>query len=48
MFGFAFSELAFSEPLTVTPAESTLFQQLITAPVAERIFLVEIYPYEFS
>lgn len=47
MFGGAFGELAFGENYFITPPESSVFQLLLVDPVARRVFLVEIYPYQF-
>jgi len=43
MFGFAFGELAFGE----LPVFETPYSRLARDPTARRIFLVEIYPYQF-
>jgi len=47
MFGFSFGELCFGEPLTVTPAETSSFSELLHAVDARRVFLIEIYPRQF-
>jgi hypothetical protein len=43
MLGFAIGEFALGE----FPAAETSFTSLLRAPVARRVFLVEIYPYAF-
>lgn len=43
MFGFAFGEFAFGE----LPAAPSPVLTLLRDPRARRVYLVEIYPYEF-